>query len=123
MAADCDHAVWSNLSRASGFLSVAPEQESLAIIPANRPSDGLAGSHCECRGDFSDRIMPFGPIFLELQGFYQSPLNKKAWRSFLQIARAMVWLGVIVSAGVIFQIGSCRLVQSFSSFRVSISRP
>ena len=47
-------------------------------------------------------IMPFGPIFLELQGFYQSPLNKKAWRSFLQIARAMVWLGVIVSAGVIF---------------------
>src|ERR1043166_5741027 len=47
-------------------------------------------------------IMPFGPIFLELQGFYQSPLNKKAWQSFLQIARAMVWLGVIVSAGVIF---------------------
>jgi exopolysaccharide biosynthesis polyprenyl glycosylphosphotransferase len=47
-------------------------------------------------------IMPFGPIFLELQGFYQSPLNKRAWRSFLQIARAMVWLGVIVSAGVIF---------------------
>jgi len=36
-------------------------------------------------------IMPFGPIMLDLQGFYQSPLNKSLWCSFLQILRAMVW--------------------------------
>jgi exopolysaccharide biosynthesis polyprenyl glycosylphosphotransferase len=47
-------------------------------------------------------IMPFGPILLELQGFYQSPLNKTPWRSFFQIMRAMVGLGIIVSGGVIF---------------------
>jgi len=47
-------------------------------------------------------IMPFGPILLELQGFYQSPLNKTPWKSFMQIMRAMIGLGIIVSAGVIF---------------------
>lgn len=47
-------------------------------------------------------IMPFGPILLELQGFYQSPLNKTPWKSFTQIMRAMIGLGIIVSAGVIF---------------------
>src|SRR5260370_41353011 len=29
-------------------------------------------------------IMMFGPIFLELQGFYQSPLNKNLWKSIVQ---------------------------------------
>ncbi len=47
-------------------------------------------------------IMPFGPIFLELQGFYQSPLNKGKWKSFGQIVRAMIGLSIMVSAGVIF---------------------
>jgi exopolysaccharide biosynthesis polyprenyl glycosylphosphotransferase len=47
-------------------------------------------------------VMPFGPILLELQGFYQSPLNKRKWKSFGQIIRAMVGLSIIVSAGVIF---------------------
>ncbi|MEP7014324.1 MAG: sugar transferase, partial [Verrucomicrobiota bacterium] len=47
-------------------------------------------------------IMPFGPIFLELQGFYQSPLNKTSWKSFGQITRAMIGLSIMVSAGVIF---------------------
>lgn len=47
-------------------------------------------------------IMPFGPILLELQGFYQSPLNKTPWKSFMQIMRAMIGLGIIISAGVIF---------------------
>jgi exopolysaccharide biosynthesis polyprenyl glycosylphosphotransferase len=47
-------------------------------------------------------IMPFGPILLDLQGFYQSPLNKSAWRSFMQIVRAMIALSIIVSASVIF---------------------
>ncbi len=47
-------------------------------------------------------IMPFGPILLDLQGFYQSPLNKTKWRSVVQIARAMIGLSIIVSACVIF---------------------
>jgi exopolysaccharide biosynthesis polyprenyl glycosylphosphotransferase len=47
-------------------------------------------------------IMPFGPILLDLQGFYQSPLNKTQWKSIVQIARAMIGLSIIVSACVIF---------------------
>ena len=47
-------------------------------------------------------IMVFGPIFLDLQGFYQSPLNKTKWRSVVQIVRAMIGLSIIVSACVIF---------------------
>jgi len=47
-------------------------------------------------------IMPFGPILLDLQGFYQSPLNKTMWRSLVQIVRAMIGLSIIVSACVIF---------------------
>jgi exopolysaccharide biosynthesis polyprenyl glycosylphosphotransferase len=47
-------------------------------------------------------IMAFGPILLDLQGFYQSPLNKTKWRSIGQIVRAMIWLSIIVSACVIF---------------------
>lgn len=47
-------------------------------------------------------IMPFGPILLDLQGFYQSPLNKTQWKSIVQIMRAMIGLSIIVSACVIF---------------------
>jgi exopolysaccharide biosynthesis polyprenyl glycosylphosphotransferase len=47
-------------------------------------------------------IMPFGPILLDLQGFYQSPLNKAPWKSIVQIARAMIGLSILVSACVIF---------------------
>ncbi|MEP6698527.1 MAG: sugar transferase [Verrucomicrobiota bacterium] len=47
-------------------------------------------------------IMPFGPIFLDLQGFYQSPLGKTVWKSFVQILRAMIYLSIMASAGVIF---------------------
>jgi exopolysaccharide biosynthesis polyprenyl glycosylphosphotransferase len=47
-------------------------------------------------------IMAFGPILLDLQGFYQSPLNKTKWRSIMQIMRAMIGLSIIVSACVIF---------------------
>jgi exopolysaccharide biosynthesis polyprenyl glycosylphosphotransferase len=47
-------------------------------------------------------IMPFGPILLDLQGFYQSPLNKTQWKSIVQIVRAMIGLSIIVSACVIF---------------------
>ena len=47
-------------------------------------------------------IMPFGPILLDLQGFYQSPLSKTKWKSFVQILRAMIGLSIVVSACVIF---------------------
>lgn len=47
-------------------------------------------------------VMLFGPILLDLQGFYNSPIDKTIRRSFAQIFRAMVYLGVIVSACVIF---------------------
>jgi exopolysaccharide biosynthesis polyprenyl glycosylphosphotransferase len=47
-------------------------------------------------------IMAFGPILLDLQGFYQSPLNKTKWRSFVQIVRSMIGLSIIVSGCVIF---------------------
>ncbi len=47
-------------------------------------------------------IMPFGPILLDVQGFYQSPLNKTRWKSVMQIGRAMIGLSIIVSACVIF---------------------
>src|SRR5207253_3235856 len=47
-------------------------------------------------------IMPFGPILLDLQGFYESPLSKTTWKSFVQIVRAMIYLSIMVSACVIF---------------------
>ena len=47
-------------------------------------------------------IMPFGPLLLDLQGFYQAPLAKTKWKSFLQILRAMIYLSIVVSACMIF---------------------
>jgi len=42
-------------------------------------------------------ILPFGPIFLELQGFYSHPLQKPMGKSFVQLARAAFWLGLIIA--------------------------
>jgi exopolysaccharide biosynthesis polyprenyl glycosylphosphotransferase len=47
-------------------------------------------------------IMPFGPIILDLQGFYLSPLNKTLWKSFVQVVRTMIYLSILVSGCVIF---------------------
>ena len=47
-------------------------------------------------------VMPFGPILLDIQGFYQSPLTKTKRKSFMQIVRAMIGLSIIVSGCVIF---------------------
>lgn len=47
-------------------------------------------------------VMVFGPVLLDIQGFYQSPLTKTVWKSFVQILQAMVYLTVIASVGVIF---------------------
>lgn len=47
-------------------------------------------------------IMPFGPVLLDLQGFYQSPLTKSKWKSFIQVMQVMIYLSIMASAGVIF---------------------
>ena len=47
-------------------------------------------------------VMLFGPILLDLQGFYDSPIDKSKGKSVAQIFRAMFYLGMIVSACVIF---------------------
>src|SRR3954468_3742225 len=47
-------------------------------------------------------IMLFGPILLDIQGFYNSPIDKPKRKSFVQIVRAMIYLSIIVSACVIF---------------------
>jgi exopolysaccharide biosynthesis polyprenyl glycosylphosphotransferase len=47
-------------------------------------------------------VMLFGPILLDLQGFYESPFDKPKGKSFIQIMRAMVYLSIIVGACVIF---------------------
>lgn len=47
-------------------------------------------------------IMPFGPLLLEMQGFYQHPLQKHPARSLGQILRAQIWLGLLVGVCVMF---------------------
>jgi exopolysaccharide biosynthesis polyprenyl glycosylphosphotransferase len=47
-------------------------------------------------------IMPFGPLFLDLNGFYLFPLQKSILKSTGQIARAMFWLGVLIAACTVF---------------------
>lgn len=47
-------------------------------------------------------IMPFGPFLLELQGYYAHPLEKTVLKSLHQIARAGIWLGLILGGAVIF---------------------
>jgi exopolysaccharide biosynthesis polyprenyl glycosylphosphotransferase len=42
-------------------------------------------------------IMPLGPLLLEFQGFYNLPLQKTALKSFSQIARALLWLGLLIA--------------------------
>jgi exopolysaccharide biosynthesis polyprenyl glycosylphosphotransferase len=43
-------------------------------------------------------ILPFGPIVLELQGYYAHPLQKTVGKSLAQIARAIFWLGLLIAA-------------------------
>ena len=47
-------------------------------------------------------IMPFGPFLLEMQGFYNYPLEKSSWKSLRQMAAAGFWLFVILGSAVIF---------------------
>ena len=47
-------------------------------------------------------IMPFGPICLELQGFYANAQQKETGRSLAQIGRAFFWLGLLIAASAYF---------------------
>ena len=47
-------------------------------------------------------IMPFGPFLLEMQGFYNYPLEKSVWKSLRQMTAAGFWLFVIIGSAVIF---------------------
>ena len=47
-------------------------------------------------------IIPFGPILLELQGFYTHPLQKTFGTSLRQMASAAFWIVLLVGACVIF---------------------
>ena len=47
-------------------------------------------------------IMPFGPFLLEMQGFYNYPLEKTAWKSLRQMTAAGIWLFVLLGCAVIF---------------------
>lgn len=44
----------------------------------------------------------FGPLLLEMQGYYQYPLEKNVRRSLQQIAYAGLWAGLIIGVCVIF---------------------
>ncbi|MBV8213699.1 MAG: sugar transferase [Verrucomicrobia bacterium] len=47
-------------------------------------------------------IVPFGPFFLDLNGFYQFPLQKSGRKSASQIVRALFWLGVLIAGCTVF---------------------
>jgi len=51
-------------------------------------------------------LMPFGPFFLEVQGFYSHPLEKTPARSLDQIMRAGIWLTLFFAlAAFLFRLG------------------
>ncbi len=47
-------------------------------------------------------IMPFGPIILELQGFYSHLLHKSLPRSIGQLGRTAFWLGLLIASSAYF---------------------
>lgn len=47
-------------------------------------------------------LMPFGPLLLESQGFYQHQWGKRFWDSLAQILRAGVWVILLIGLSVIF---------------------
>ena len=47
-------------------------------------------------------IMPFGPLILDLQGFYSPLLHKSFHRSLGQLGRTAFWLGLLIAASSYF---------------------
>ena len=41
-------------------------------------------------------VLPFGPLLLDLQGFYTHPLHKSASKSAKQAALALIWLAILI---------------------------
>ena len=64
------------------------------LLPAIPPFEGFLWMFFVCA--------LFGPLLLEMQGFYQYPLEKSLRRSLGQISYAAVWLGLILGGCVIF---------------------
>ncbi len=42
-------------------------------------------------------ILPFGPIFLDQQGFYAHPMHKNVRKTFEQLGHAAFWLGLVIA--------------------------
>ena len=69
-------------------------------------------------------IIPFGPLLLDLQGFYSFPLQKTFLKSLTQIAQALLWLGVLTAGCSIFfrlNINSRSVVLLFALFSLIAS--
>jgi exopolysaccharide biosynthesis polyprenyl glycosylphosphotransferase len=50
-------------------------------------------------------IIPFGPLLLELQGFYNHPLQKTVIRSVRQVGVALLWLAILIcGCAIIFRL-------------------
>lgn len=47
-------------------------------------------------------IIPFGPFLLELQGYYNYPIEKTWSRSIVQMVRAGLWLALLLAAAAFF---------------------
>ncbi len=47
-------------------------------------------------------VVPFAPVVLEMQGYYNSPLQKTLGQSFSQLIKAGLWIGVAVGSCIIF---------------------
>src|SRR5664279_1688115 len=47
-------------------------------------------------------LMPFGPIILEMQGYYNHVLQKTIRRSVAQIARGAIWMAALIAVCVLF---------------------
>ena len=68
-------------------------------------------------------IIPFGPIILELQGYYNHPLQKTAWKSFSQMLQAAFWFCLLVAGCVLFlrlDLPSRAVVLTFGPFSAAI---
>ena len=82
----------------------------LALFAAHAlRSSARAGSICRTRSIPSRNyqwllivIIPFGPILLDLEGFYESPFNRTLGKSFIRTVRTMIYLSILVSGCVTF---------------------
>ena len=50
-------------------------------------------------------VIPFGPRLLEMQGFYEYPLQKTFLKSLRQVVLALLWLAIVIGGcGIIFKL-------------------